>query len=171
MDEVNLGWPAAASLRFSLWFSDSLTFWVFQLGFLACCCDLLPAARAQMQFPFSIFYMHIKRLFTFQFPASSLALHISPTCYKHIKINILQVAQKTAKDSKQELELEQEQSGRAKGAPLLWATLGVWVREGQGCWHSVQIQMCAAKCMRVQCCSVLVETSIVGESWRETGLF
>lgn len=143
MDEVNLGWPAAASLRFSLWFSDFLTFWVFQLGFLACCCDLLPAARAQMQFPFSIFYMHIKRLFTFQFPASSLAPHISPTCYKHIKINILQVAQKTAKDSKQ--ELEQEQSGRAKGAPLLWATLQVWVGWwGRGRGAGTQ---CKSKCV------------------------
>lgn len=49
--------------------------------------------------------MHIKRLFTFQFPASSLLQSPSlppflhTTCYKHIKINILQVAQKTAKDS------------------------------------------------------------------------
>lgn len=97
------------------WLSDFPTLWL-----LVDCCDLLPAGRAQMQFPFSIFYMHIKRLFTFQFPASSLHHSPSPptlsSCYKHIKINILQVAQKTAKDSATVEDAER----RRRWKPLLW---------------------------------------------------
>lgn len=146
--EVNLAWPAASFtivLASSLWFSDFLTLTLD-------CCDLLPAGRAQMQFPFSIFYMHIKRLFTFQFPASSLLQSPSlppfllATCYKHIKINILQVAQKTAKDS-----ATVEDARRRRGEPLL-CLFCVWEQvqpeEQAGLEHSVQIQMCAEKCMR-----------------------
>lgn len=144
------------------WLSDFPTLWL-----LVDCCDLLPAGRAQMQFPFSIFYMHIKRLFTFQFPASSLHHSPSPptlsSCYKHIKINILQVAQKTAKDSATVEDAERRR--RWKGEAIVVSGSKCSQRSNTG-WST----QCKSKCVLTNAWE-LWQTRWELKSWRETGLF